>query len=232
MLSKWPTAATNLLPARALPHALASYGLCALSSLAGGRCPCGAGSASTGAFKRSSKAVVASCMLSFVPTAWRAGRKSQRWGRSRILSYFVRLVTATRGPLPADARHVSSPWVLHNAATPPRTRRVFYATSHRSILAQDRAEGGQAQAGRVGIARFAATRAQRRLRRGRRSHRSRPTSGSAPNSNLRPSECCAAPVDDRHRLRAHAAHMGTGGVDRGETHERNDEGPIKADAAP
>ena len=85
---------------------------------------------------------------------------------------------------------------------------------------------------RFGIARFASTRAQRRLRRGRRSRRSRPTSGSAPNSNLRPSECCAAPVDDRHQLRAHAAHMGTGGVDRGETHERNDEGPIKADAAP
>jgi hypothetical protein len=85
---------------------------------------------------------------------------------------------------------------------------------------------------RFGIARFASTRAQRRLRRGRRSRCSRSTSGSAPNSNLRPSECCAAPVDDRHRLRAHAAHMGTGGVDRGETHERNDEGPIKADAAP
>ena len=137
---------------RAAPRAGELRPLRAVLACAGGRCPCGAGSASTGAFKRSSKAVVASCMLSFVPTAWRAGRKSQRWGRSRILSYFVRLVTATRGPLPADVRHVSSPWVLHNAATPPRTRRVFYATSHRSILAQDRAEGGQAQAGRDRVA--------------------------------------------------------------------------------
>ena len=137
---------------RAAPRAGELRPLRAVLACVGGRCPCGAGSASTGAFKRSSKAVVASCMLSFVPTAWRAGRKSQRWGKSRILSYFVRLVTATRGPLPADVRHVSSPWVLHNAATPPRTRRVFYATSHRSILAQDRAGGGQAQAGRDRVA--------------------------------------------------------------------------------
>ena len=153
MLSKWPTAATPLgcLPARCPTRRRAT---------ASARCPrlrrrtlplrrwIGVDRGLQKIFQ----AVVASCMLSFVPTAWRAGRKSQRWGKSRILSYFVRLVTATRGPLPADVRHVSSPWVLHNAATPPRTRRVLYATSHRSILAQDRAGGGQAQAGRDRVA--------------------------------------------------------------------------------
>ena len=143
---------TNWLPVRALPHAPASYGICALSSLA----PADAAPAVLDRRRPGpSKDLPSSCrlcMLSFVPTAWRAGCKSQRWGRSRILSYFVRLVTATRRPLPADVRHVSSPWVLHNAATPPRTRRVFYATSHRSILAQDRAGGGQAQAGRDRVA--------------------------------------------------------------------------------
>jgi len=237
LLSKWPTAAhLFLLPARALPHALASYGLCALSSLV----PADAAPAALDRRRPGPSKDLPSCgcVVHVVVRSNGMARRTQVSTVGKEPDPFV--LRAAGDCYETPPARGCAPRVVAVGAT-QRGDAATHASRllrNKSPLDSRAGPGGRrsstsrTRSRRFGITRFASTRAQRRLRRGRRSRRSRPTSGSAPNSNLRPSECCAAPVDDRHQLRAHAAHMGTGGVDRGETHERNDEGPIKADAAP
>ena len=45
-----------------------------------------------------------------------AGRESQLWGSSQILSYFIRLVIAARRTLSVDERLGSSPWAARGVA--------------------------------------------------------------------------------------------------------------------
>ena len=230
---QWPT---FLLPARALPHAPASYGLCALSSLA----PADAAPAALDRRRPGPSKDLPSCgcVVHVVVRSNGMARRTQVSTVGKEPDPFVLRAAGDcyeRPPARGCAPRVVAVGATQRGDAATHASRLLRNKSPldpRAGPGGRRSSTSRTRSRRFGITRFASTRAQRRLRRGRRSRRSRPTSGSAPNSNLRPSECCAAPVDDRHQLRAHAAHMGTGGVDRGETHERNDEGPIKADAAP
>jgi hypothetical protein len=65
-----------------------------------------------------------------------AGRESQLWGSSQILSYFIRLVIAARRTLSVDERLGSSPWAARGVArelVPARWRGSY--TSRFSITA-------------------------------------------------------------------------------------------------
>ena len=171
MLSKWPTAAhLFLLPARALPHALASYGLCALSSLA----PADAAPAALDRRRPGPSKDLPSCgcVVHVVVRSNGMARRTQVSTVGKEPDPFV-LRTAgdcyERPPARGCAPRVVAVGATQRGDAATHASRLLHNKSpldSRAGPGGRRSSTSRTRSRRFGIARFASTRAQRRLRRG------------------------------------------------------------------